>query len=58
MDLEEEKRREALGKQVLSDLLEIARLNQQPIKQMLLNEYAVFEEVNNPICDSDYDLDQ
>jgi hypothetical protein len=43
---------------VLSDLLEIARLNQQPIKQMLLNEYGVFEEANNPICDSDYDLDQ
>ena len=37
-------RREQLGQQMVADLLEIAKLTNQPIKQMLLNEKGVFEE--------------
>ncbi|WP_171264068.1 hypothetical protein [Acinetobacter sp. ANC 3903] len=56
MGLEEEKRREALGTQIVCDLLEISRLTQQPIKEIRLNTNGVFEEVKNPVCD--HDLDQ
>lgn len=37
-------RREQLGQQMTSDLLYIAQLTSQPIKQMLLNPKGVFEE--------------
>ena len=56
MGLEEEKRRDALGKQIVCDLLEITRLTQQNIKKMRLNTNGVFEEVKNPFCN--HDLDQ
>lgn len=56
MELEEEKRREALSKQIVCDLLELARLTQQPIKEMRLNPKGIFEEVKNPVCD--HNLDQ
>ena len=48
MNSEEEKKREVLGKQIVRDLLEIARLTQPPIKEMRLNTNGVFEEVKNP----------
>ena len=37
-------RREQLGQQMVCDLLDIAQLTSQPIKQMVLNEKEVFEE--------------
>lgn len=55
MGLEEEKRRDALGKQIVCDLLEIARLTQQPIKKMRLNTNGVFEEVKNPVFNQEQD---
>lgn len=44
---EEEEMREVLGKQMVSDLLEIAQLTQQPIKEMRSNTNSVFEEVKS-----------
>ncbi len=43
-EIVEAARREQLGQQMVGDLLEIAKLTNQPIKQMLLNEKGVFEE--------------
>ena len=37
---------EKLGQQMVSDLLDIAQLTNQPIKHMVLNENGVFEEEN------------
>lgn len=37
MNSEEEQKHEVLGKQIVCDLLEIARLTQRPIKEMRLN---------------------
>ena len=37
-------RREQLGQQMVCNLLDIAQLTSQPIKQMVLNEKEVFEE--------------
>ncbi|WP_425919377.1 hypothetical protein [Acinetobacter sp. TSRC1-2] len=53
MSLDEEEMREALGKQMVSDLLEIAQLTQQPIKEMRSNANGVFEEVKKPVSDQD-----
>lgn len=39
--------REKLGKQMVADLLEIAKLTKQPIKKMRLNANGVFEEERN-----------
>lgn len=50
--MEESNQREKLGQQMISDLLEIAQLTQQPIKEMRLNGDGVFEEIKS------YDLDQ
>ena len=47
MNSEEEQKHEVLGKQIVCDLLEIARLTQRPIKEMRLNTNGVFEEVKN-----------
>jgi len=53
MSLDEEEMREAWGKQMVSDLLEIAQLTQQPIKEMRSNTNGVFEEVKKPVFDQD-----
>lgn len=55
MSLDEEELCEALGKQMVSDLLEIAQLTQQPIKEMRSNTNGVFEEVKKPVFDHDQD---
>ncbi|WP_159152520.1 type II toxin-antitoxin system Phd/YefM family antitoxin [Acinetobacter johnsonii] len=43
-EIVEAARREQLGQQMVCDLLDIAQLTGQPIKQMLLNKKGVFEE--------------
>ena len=43
-EIVEAARREQLGQQMVCDLLDIAQLTGQPIKNMLLNKKGVFEE--------------
>mgnify|MGYP000246327230 CR=1 FL=1 len=43
-EIVEAARREQLGQQMVCDLLVIAKLTGQPIKNMLLNKKGVFEE--------------
>lgn len=48
-DIVEAFRREQLGQQMVSDLLEISELINQPVKTMVLNANGVFEEVDQPV---------
>ncbi|MDH2634544.1 type II toxin-antitoxin system prevent-host-death family antitoxin [Acinetobacter nosocomialis] len=43
-EIVEAARREQLGKQMVSDLLDIAQLTSHPIKHIVLNPAGVFEE--------------
>lgn len=42
----EQARREALGKQMIADLIEIAQIDKQPITQMTVAENGVFYPAN------------
>jgi len=41
--------------EILNERKLIARLTQQPIKKIRLNNKGVFEEVKNPFCNNDLD---